>query len=141
MVEAGEDAKADDPFANDTFQFDVFVRRQGSSGKIPTDLKDREPPNLDTPLFNWFMAFRAAESGKPVVKPPSALTLPALVDSLVYWLAAKDAANLPSLPKAEEQRGGEILLRSSPGSPPPTDDPDFSVNYSYARDRTACPAR
>ena len=141
MVEAGEDPTADDPFANDEFEIDVLVRREGKP-LPPEPIKVKTLPKLNSPLWNWFSYDQALQSATPGSVPgaPPAITLPSLVDSVVYWLGARDAANLPGVPGSEiDLRGSNYLLKPFDASTLPQDElsPTFRSHYAFQSNQPA----
>lgn len=139
LVESGETADGDDAFANDVFEIDVQVNR------------DRQPVVASAPppgpatvkvgaTSNLLEAFRstqldagaASSAPAPVV---GAMSLPALAESVVYWLCdvPVDTGLIPDDEKAA--RFNDSLLREAQQSSTSADVVHFRGTYAIAHPR------
>lgn len=105
-------------------------------GVCPTFLTEKKLPRLNSPLWNWFFYNEALQAAKPGPAPvaPPAITLPSLIDSAIFWLGARDAANLPGVPQTEiDIRGPDHLLKAFDSAALPKDDlvPTYRANYAF----------
>jgi hypothetical protein len=115
LVEGGE--QGEDPFANELFEIEVQVNREGTL-PAPIAPPTRGAPSTQTsPLIRAFQRWQQKSGQSPTKAPlpaPGAnesLTLPELVESLGHWLSdsAADSGKVPV--EERDARDQESLLR------------------------------
>jgi hypothetical protein len=117
LVEAGE--QGDDPFANELFEIEVQVNRDGTQPLQTVPAAPSAAASVQTsPLIRAFQRWRQSngqsptQATLPIAGANDALTLPALVECLGHWLS-KSAADIGKVPVEErDARGEEPLLRA-----------------------------
>ena len=135
MVEADE--TGDDPFANEVFEIDVQVNREGTMpASAGSPAAAGSLPVVSSPLLLAFRRWQQAQGegsrATAVSAQPAqdeAMNLPALVESVAYWLceSVADPAQVPAQERVA--RGSESVLR--PIAAPPTDDTPVNFRAAY----------
>lgn len=130
MVEADE--AGDEQFANDVFEIDVQVNREGTAPAAAPPAATATPPVASSPLLlafrRWQQVNGQASGVEAVPAQPAhdeAMSLPSLAESIAFWLCTS-VADLAQVPAQEQvARGREGLLR--PMTAPAVD--GTSVNF------------
>lgn len=118
LVESGEVTGGDDAFANDGFEIEVRVNRDGQKSTAPAPAPATALPKAGA-TSNLLEAFRATQQGiagtvsKPTASAVVAMHLPALVESLAHWLCdvPVDGSLIPDDEK--RARATESLLQKA----------------------------
>lgn len=135
MVEADE--TGDEPFANEVFEIDVHVNRDGTMPEAASqNVPDGAPSIAPSPLLQAFRRWQQAqgEGSRETAVPPQpaqneAMSLPALVESVAYWLceSVADPAQVPAQERVA--RGSESVLK--PMAAPREDQTPVNFRAAY----------
>jgi hypothetical protein len=138
MVEADE--AGDEPFANEVFEIDVQVNRDGTMPAAAAPPVAAVSPSVaPSPLLLAFRRWQQAqgEGSREAAAPPQpaqdeAMSLPALVESVAYWLC-KSVADSAQVPAQERlARGCESLLKPMAAPREDRTPVNFRAAYEFA---------